>query len=60
MTEEETSGRRRLHNEELHNLHSSPMLYEDPDKLVETFRACSTHGSGKGNMQNYVRKTLRQ
>jgi len=54
MTEEETGGNRRLHNEELHNLYSSPMLYEDQEKLVETFRACSTHGSGKGNMQNAV------
>ena len=37
-------------------LHIYHIIYH---KLVETFRACGTHGSGEGNMQNSVRKPLR-
>jgi hypothetical protein len=59
MTEEETGGRRRLHNEVLHNLYSSPTLYEDSNILLEKFRACSTQGAER-EMQNSVKETLGQ
>jgi hypothetical protein len=45
--DEETGGWRKLHNEELHDLHPSPTIV---DKLVknEMGWACSSYGEGRG------------
>jgi hypothetical protein len=37
-----------MHNEELHNLYSSPSMYNQSDQVKEVAmcRACSTNGEG--------------
>jgi hypothetical protein len=44
--DEVTAGWRKLHNEELHNLYSSPriIMYNEQVKENEMGRACSTNG----------------
>jgi hypothetical protein len=42
--DEVTGGWRELHNEELHNLYSSPSIKSDLVKEDEMGRACSTNG----------------
>jgi hypothetical protein len=49
--DEVLGGCRKLHNEELHNLYSSPNTdnYNDEVKEDEMGRACSTKGGDGGN-----------
>jgi hypothetical protein len=42
--DEVTGGWRKLHNEELHSLYSSPNIISDQIKEDEMGWACSTHG----------------
>jgi hypothetical protein len=53
--EEVAGGWRRLHNEGLHNLYSSPNVKED-----EMGRACSPHGRDEKCRQNFGRKPERK
>jgi hypothetical protein len=43
---EVTGEWRKLHNEELHNLYSSPDIWADNIKENEVGRTCGTHGRG--------------
>jgi hypothetical protein len=43
---------RKLHNEELHNLYSSPDMIRQV-KANEVGRACSTHGRGEKSVQGF-------
>jgi hypothetical protein len=49
---------RRLHDEELHNLHTSPnIIRSHQSKEDVTGRACSTHGRDEKYTQNFFGKT---
>jgi hypothetical protein len=47
---------RKLHNEELHNLHSSPYNYNDEVKEDEMGRTCSTYGERRNAYRILVGK----
>jgi hypothetical protein len=47
--DEVTGGWRKLHNEELHGLYSSP----DQSKEDEMGGACGAHGGGEGCIQHF-------
>jgi hypothetical protein len=51
--EEVTGERRKLHNEELHNLYSSP-------DIIRQDKACGTHGIGKKSVQGFGGKARRK
>jgi hypothetical protein len=49
--DEVTGGRRKLHNEELHNLYSSPdIIVESSDEKVGAY---ITHGRGEEGLQTF-------
>jgi hypothetical protein len=48
--DEVTGGWRKLHNEELHGLYSSPI---DQSKEDEMGRACDVHRGGEGCIQHF-------
>jgi hypothetical protein len=50
--DEVTGEWRKLHNEELHNLYSSPDIIGQV-KANEVGRACGTHGRGEKNVQGF-------
>jgi hypothetical protein len=50
--DEVTGGWRKLHNEELHNLYSSPNIISDQINEDEMGVVCSTHGGGEKRVQN--------
>jgi hypothetical protein len=52
MKEEVAGGWRRLHNEELHNLYSSPDIIRVINSRVEIGGTCSTHGRDE-DIQNF-------
>jgi hypothetical protein len=57
--DEVTGEWRKLHNEEFHNLYSSPDIIRQV-KANEVGEACSTHGRGEKGVQGFggkVRKT---
>jgi hypothetical protein len=51
--DEVTREWRRLHNEELYDLYSSPNIIRDQIRKNETCRACSTHTAEKRWMQDF-------
>jgi hypothetical protein len=56
--EKVSGGCRRLHNEELHNLHIFPCIIRlIKPRGVKLVRACSTHGKNKKCVQSFCRKT---
>jgi hypothetical protein len=50
---------RKLHNEELHNLYSSPDIIRQV-KANEVGGACSTHGIGEKSVQGFCGKAQRK
>jgi hypothetical protein len=50
---------RKLHNEELHNLYSSPDIIRQV-KANEVGEACGTHGKGEKSVQVFGRKSRRK
>jgi hypothetical protein len=57
--DEVTGEWRKLHNEELHNLYSSPDIIRQV-KANEVGGACGTHGRGEKNVQGFGGKTRRK
>jgi hypothetical protein len=52
--DEVTGGWRKLHNEELHGLCSSPSIVKgDQSKEDEMSGACGAHGGGEGCIQHF-------
>jgi hypothetical protein len=52
--DEVTGGWRKLHNEELHGLYSSPSIVKsDQSKEDEMGEACGAHGGGEGCIQHF-------
>jgi len=56
-TEEVAGGWRTLHNEELHNLYTTPNVIREIRSMRMTQGACSTHGRDEKCIQNFDRKT---
>jgi hypothetical protein len=54
--DEVTGGWRKLHNEELHNLYSSPSIIKNEDKQDEMGRACSMNGEKRNACRILVGK----
>jgi hypothetical protein len=54
--DEVAGGCRKLHNEELHNLYSSPNIKNDQVKKDEMGRACSTNGAKRNAYRILVGK----
>jgi hypothetical protein len=52
MRDEVTGEWRKLHNEELHNLYSSPDIIRQV-KANEVGRACGMHGRGEKSVQGF-------
>jgi hypothetical protein len=50
---------RKLHNEELHNLYSSPDIISQV-KVNEVGGACGTHGRGEKSVQGFGEKARRK
>jgi hypothetical protein len=49
-----TGGWRKLHNEELHGLYSSPSIVKsDRSKEDEMGEACVAHGGGEGCIKHF-------
>jgi hypothetical protein len=57
--DEVTGDWRKLHNEELHNLYSSPDIISQV-KANEVSGACSTHGRGEKSVQGFGGKARRK
>jgi hypothetical protein len=57
--DEVTGEWRKLHNEELHNLYSSPRIIRQV-KANEVGGACDTHGNGEKNVQGFGGKARRK
>jgi hypothetical protein len=57
--DEVTGEWRKLHNEELHNLYSSPDIIRQV-KANEVGRACGTHGRGEKSVQGFGGKARRK
>jgi hypothetical protein len=57
--DEVTGELRKLHNEELHSLYSSPDTIKQV-KAIEVGGACSTHGRGEKNVQDFGGKARRK
>jgi hypothetical protein len=55
-----TRGRGKFHNEELHNLHSSPNIIRGHIKENVKGRTCSTNGGDEKCVQNLVGKPERE
>jgi hypothetical protein len=55
--EEVAGGWRRLHNEELHNLHASSIVITVPKSESEIDEACRTNGKDEKSIKNFCRKT---
>jgi hypothetical protein len=51
--DEVTGGWRKLHNEELQGLYSSPSIISDQSKEDEMGGACGAHGGGEGCIQHF-------
>jgi hypothetical protein len=49
-----------MHNDELHNLHSSPDIKADQVKANEVGRDCGTHGRGEKSVQDFGGKARRK
>jgi hypothetical protein len=59
--DEVTEEWRKLHNEELHNLYSSPDIIRQVEvKANEVGGACSTHGRGAKSVQGFGGKAQRK
>jgi hypothetical protein len=59
--DEVTGEWRKLHNEELHNLYSSPdIIRQSQVKANEVGGACGTHGRGKKSVQGFGGKARRK
>jgi hypothetical protein len=54
-----TGELRKMHNEELHNLYSSPDIISQV-KANEVGGACGTHGRGEKSVQGFGRKVRRK
>jgi hypothetical protein len=57
--DEVTGEWRKLQNEELHNLYSSPDIIRQV-KVNEVGRACSMHGRGENSVQGFGGKARRK
>jgi hypothetical protein len=57
--DEVTGEWRKLHNEELHNLYSSPDIIRQV-KVKEVGRACGMHGRGEKSVQGFGGKARRK
>jgi hypothetical protein len=59
--DEVTGEWRKLHNEELHNLYSSPdIIRQSQVKANEVGGACGTHGRGEKSVQSFGGKSRRK
>jgi hypothetical protein len=59
--DEVTGELRKLHNEELHNLHSSPdIIRKIKLRRMRGGGACGTHGRGEESVQGFGGKTRRK
>jgi hypothetical protein len=50
---EEDGSWRKLHNDELHSLYSSPTIVRDSKSEDEVGKTCGTHGGGKRCLQGF-------
>jgi hypothetical protein len=58
--EKVAGGYKRLHNEELHNLYTSPNIIRVIESRDEMGRPCSMHGRNLKYVQNFGRKPQRR